>query len=544
MKPYKYLFVLLASGAIAAGTSCKKQLNIENPNNPTLGDAQTESGITLLAKGAIYQNGFNGVSLSGLNWLGSSFFSLCYGYQELLADNIAATASNQSINTINLPAYVQLDDNTKITNTSNQRTLLRTSNARSARPSNAFYYEWGYMYSLNNACNNLLTVIPNVTFSGDAATKSNTLKAWAYWWKGYAYSRIGSLYYAGLINNTALLTNNHYVVHDSIVAEANRNLDAAATILSGISNTDDYEALLTQLIPEFTIADHGGVLTPTMWLHNINTLKARNLITNKEVSAMTSADWNTLLTLTSNGIEEGDYVFTARTTSTNGFMSASSGSATAMSTGPSKTFTISERLIQEYKTGDQRLSNNYVQRSTPVLNQVGGFTFSTRWYLKDAGNGISGTVTLSDLTPGNFELYINGSYEENALTRAEALIYTGSIEQGLALIDAVRAYQGADLPAVAGTGLSLDAAKEELRRERRVALVFRGTAFYDARRWGVIKDVSAGGGRSNAVVLTSAGVLNTHAIINYNFLSYWDVPADETELNAPDATSAAVTNPN
>ncbi len=525
-------------------SSCKKELDVQNPNQPTLVDAQTETGIVSLAQGAVYTNGFNGVSLSGLNWLGSSFFSLGYGYQELLADDIAASASNQNINVINLPEYALLDDGTKLSATSPQRTILRTSNARSARASNPFYYEWGYMYSLNNACNNLLSVLPNVAFSGDADSKMKTLEAWAYWWKGYAYSRIGSLYYAGLINNAVFTTNPHYLPQDSIIVEANRNLDMAASILSSISNTDDYTTILSGLIPDFTQTGHGGVLTTDMWMHNINTLKARNLLVNKKVSDMTTADWNAILSLTADGIQEDDYVFTARTTDVNGFMSVGSGSVAAMSTGTSSTFTISERLIQDYEEGDQRLANNFSLRTSPVLNQTGGFTYSTRWYLVDGGNGLSDVIALSDKTPGNYELYINGSYEENALMSAEANIYLGNTEAGLSLIDAVRNYQGAGLAAVAGTGLSVDEAKEELRRERRVALVFRGTAFYDARRWGVIYDISKGGGRTGAVVLTSTGGLNTNATINYNFLDYWDVPADETELNTPDESSAAVVNPN
>ena len=62
--------------------------------------------------------------------------------------------------------------------------------------------EWAYMYQLNNACNGILAAVDGITnYTGDAATKKNTLKAWAYWWKGWAYSRIGSLYYAGIINN-------------------------------------------------------------------------------------------------------------------------------------------------------------------------------------------------------------------------------------------------------------------------------------------------------------------------------------------------------
>ncbi|MEJ7673237.1 MAG: RagB/SusD family nutrient uptake outer membrane protein [Chitinophagaceae bacterium] len=73
--------------------------------------------------------------------------------------------------------------------------------------------------------------------------------------------------------------------------------------------------------------------------------------------------------------------------------------------------------------------------------------------------------------------------------RAEALIYTGKIQEGLALVDAVRNFQGAGLAKVAGTGLTMAQAVVELRRERRVALAFRGISFYDYRRWGIIDDI-------------------------------------------------------
>ncbi|MFX5344375.1 RagB/SusD family nutrient uptake outer membrane protein, partial [Acinetobacter baumannii] len=81
-----------------------------------------------------------------------------------------------------------------------------------------------------------------------------------------------------------------------------------------------------------------------------------------------------------------------------------------------------------------------------------------------------------------------GSYEENALMRAEALIRQGgqsNIDAGTALIDAVRTYQGAGLAAIP-SGQTQAAALEFLRRERRVALAFKGLSFYDARRYDII----------------------------------------------------------
>ena len=38
--------------------SCKKQLEISNPNQPTPQSAATETGILSLAQGGIYVNGF------------------------------------------------------------------------------------------------------------------------------------------------------------------------------------------------------------------------------------------------------------------------------------------------------------------------------------------------------------------------------------------------------------------------------------------------------------------------------------------------------
>ncbi|MBD0285251.1 MAG: RagB/SusD family nutrient uptake outer membrane protein [Flavisolibacter sp.] len=554
MKHIKYSLLLLLF-TILGTTACKKQLDVKNPNEPSITDLYTEPGIIALSKGAVYNNGLNLTFNAGLNQLGSGFTYTMYAYQELLADVLSASASNQNINVINLPEYVILDNGTKVSSGLTQRGTIRSTNTRSNRSSNSIYYEWAYMYALNNSCNNLLDVLPKVTFSGgDAASKRKTIEAWAYWWKGYAYSRIGSIYYAGIINDSSYnnspvgQTNANYVTHDALITEANKNLDKAAAALNGITSSNDYDELITQIIPEFIQTGNGGVPTITMFLHSINTMKARNLLVNKRVSAMTTTDWDTIIKLTANGITRTDNVFTVRTTSTNGILSTT-GNVVAMSTGASSTFRISERFIQEFKDDDKRLTNNFSKTPSPRLDQTGGITFSTRWRLL-AGSGASsantspnlpGVILYSDLTAGKQEIYVGPSYEENALMRAEALIYTGKIDEGLALVDAVRNYQGAGLGATPNK--DLPRAIDELRRERRVALVFRGISFYDYRRWGIIDDVSKGGGRKEAVVLTAQNGLNTNATINYNFLDYWDVPADEFELNPPATGSAPVQNP-
>jgi hypothetical protein len=548
MKKYNILTICILTAALLGAASCKKELNVKNPNSPTLDQANTETGIISLASGGVYISGFNGSNpsvLSGLNALGDSYFSQGIQYHELLGDNIGAEASNININVVNLPDYALFDDGSKVTNSSPQKSVLRISNTRDKRPSNVFFLEWTYMYGLNNACNQVLTLVDNIPFSGDAATKKNTIKAWCYWWKGLAYSKLGSLYYAGLINDKVNGISSHYVNSAALIAESNKNLDAASAILSGISNAADYTTVMTKLIPSFVQAGNGSVPTPAMFVHNINSLKARNIIANKKVSDMTAADWTTVLTLVNAGIGSADNVFAGRTAVSNGFFSSTGGSVAALTTGPPKssTFKISERFIQSYQSGDKRLSNNFTA-ITPYLNQVGGFTFSTRWQLVDGGNKISGVQVLSDRTPGNYQIYIGPSYEENELMKAEALINTGNIPAALQSIDNVRGYQGAGLALLAGTSLSAAQATAQLRSERRVALVFRGLAFYDARRYGIIYDLSKGGGITNAVIVSSTGVVNTKGVINYNFLDYWDVPADESVLNPPDGGSTPILNPN
>jgi hypothetical protein len=84
----------------------------------------------------------------------------------------------------------------------------------------------------------------------------------------------------------------------------------------------------------------------------------------------------------------------------------------------------------------------------------------------------------------------------------------------------------------------------ELIRERRVSLMFRGISFYDNRRYGWTYDVTKGGGSYGNTLVETDLTVNTNVTINYNFMDYWDIPADETELNPPSETSAPVLNPN
>jgi hypothetical protein len=550
MKTFKILFLF---ALIATFVSCADELDVENPNKPASAAIKTEQGIISFGEG-VYISGFKDVKY--YDGVPGYFWSGAIGNHELMGDVIGTDIANIFINQIGCPDMVTLDDASTLLNPNSpnkQIDFIRiTANVNSTGYQNSTYYEWAYMYNINNVANNILSYVDDITFSGDAALKKNVLKSWAYWWKGFAYSRIGSIYYAGLIvndpNGEVLNgTNGNYLTKEAIIAEANSNFDKAIDILETLPESHaDYTAVMTGLIPSFNRVGRGGIITPAMWIRNINTYKARNILVNTKVEDVTADQWNDILEYTNAGILASDFVFTGRTNTAGDFLAPTTGSVSAKTIGPTGTYKISERVIQDFKPDDKRFTNNFKQRASPYIGEVSrGNAFFTRWELIDRAltPGEAGVIQFGNNSPGGYELFLAGSYEENELMKAEAMIYTNDIEGGLALIDAVRTAQGAGLAAVAGTGLTLDDAKEELRRERRIGLLFRALSFYDARRWSLLEDVANGGGRTGATALSRQGVVSTNATINYNFLDYWDVPDNELVYNPPAAGSAEVVNP-
>jgi hypothetical protein len=551
-KNFKYLFLLFL---LLTGTSCDDSLlDVKNPNNVTIGDMTQEGAFLSWANGAVYFNGFNGLGTNtatldakyvGSNYLGDSFWYAAMQYHELMADVIGVSSANLLANQIGVPDEVAFSDGTKVVNTAPVKSILRTNNSRQKAGLNPFYYEWTYMYMMNNACNGLLEHVDAVHFSGDAATRVATIKAWAYWWKGWAYSRIGSLYYAGLINDTFNQVNGNYVSHDEMIAEANRNFDKAVASLADATSDDDYQFVLGTIIPDFCQVGKGGVLSIDEWKRNVNTMKARNLLVNKRTKEMTAQDWNAVLTLANDGVRSTDIIFTGRTRDTNYFFSTLAGSVAATTVTTAQNFWPTERYMQEFdKVNDQRWLNNFETRAKVKVDNGGTIIYGARYYMVDGGNGLADVVSFGSRTTGEYELYLASTYEENELMKAEALINLGTdLAGGLQLVDNVRSYQGAALAPVSGVVTDPVEAKEILRRERRIALTFHGLSFYDYRRVGFLDPVSQGGGRKNAVVVRSATVVDDNATINYNFLDYWDVPDDEIALN-PNTGSAVTKNPN
>ena len=343
-----------------------------------------------------------------------------------------------------------------------------------------------------------------------------------------------------------------------IIAESNKNLNLAATTLAAISNQGDYGAMLAQLIPSQNQIGLGQPMSSSEWIETINTMLARNIVLNKlapyvngnanatisksTITPMTPADWNAVIDLCNKGIQQGHHVFTGRTSESNSFFSPTGGSVAGLLTASNQTTTykLSERLVQQFKTGDKRLANFTTNFGTFFGDAASN---STRYSLVDGVDAGLTVPVLGSRIVGGLEIFIGPTYEENELMLAEAKMRTGNIADGLVSIDKVRNYQKSGVQALAGSGLNLSMALKELTMERLAALALRGLSFYDLRRWGWTYSIANGGGRYGSTVLYGVNVYN-NATIDYNFMDYWDVPTDEIEKNPPSADSAPVLNSN
>lgn len=543
----KKIFFMIGLGFSMTWLGCDKDsLLIPNPNLPTpQGSLATEGGLISFALG-IDNRQLGYVTNSGT----INLFAITLTNHSIMGDEQFSPYGNWGFRWTNQVYSTTISGGSPILNPFGvtQYQSLIGFNSRQGADLNAFLFEWFWAYNYISQANALLTALenPDLSFSGDAATKKGILKAWALWWKGYAYSRLGSMYIAGTIVNSAGTTNGDFVNSAGLMTEANKVLTECEATLSGLTINDTYVAMYKSITPSYNLQNN--TIGPDEWKRIINTLKARNLMANKKVSAMTAADWQQVITFSNNGIKATDDVFRQ------GYNADGNNDVVAAFYHPfwliggSAQFTfVSERLIQEYKTGDARLTRDWQEPDPndwyPPNIRSRGLQFGTRFApveIEDGGSFSTAIGALATLT-------IAGSWEENELNKAEALIYTNQIEEGLKIVDAIRTAQGAGIAAVAGTGLTQAEAIQELRRERRVALFMRGTAFYDARRWGRTAPLAQGGGRTDAVVYLPAS-LNGGAdgpkacTLDYRYVDYFDVPQNELDFNPPSDISAPVKN--
>lgn len=533
-------------------TNCKKSdLQLDDPNSPTpTGSLATVKGVEQFALGIwnkLYVG--NNLLVHSMNmhsfmgdeqWCSAGNFGWRYVNQ---VDKITLPAPYNNV----VPAVLGIAQPQQLKDLNN---LAATNGSQI----NALVYEWNLAYFVNGQANFLLQAVENPAITLPATEKS-VLKAWAYWWKGFAYSRIGSMYVAGVINDkTDGTTSSQYKTRQQIIAEANANFDKAIALLTPIAATDAvYASTLNAIIPAFNKPTPNVVITPQMWVRGINTYKARNILVNKKVTELTATDLSSIKTLATAGLVQGDITF---------LLGISAVAAEGLSPNNQQHTMLwnsfannpgwmwpSERWVQDFKSGDQRFVKGVTAlpaASVEVNRSSRGIQFGGRYYFTAIQNG--GYWSTNARTGfANFA----GSWEENALMLAEVEIRNNQVEAGLAYIDQVRSANGAGLAPTVGASLTQAQALEELRRERRIALTLRGVAFYDARRWGVTTKASAGGGRANANVIIPNSLIGATpagswtvlpCFIDYNYLDYWDVPVTEFSYNAPASGSPAISN--
>ncbi len=509
--------------------SCDKEsLQLVNPNEPTLDSFTTETGFESGARG-IYRTIRSTLTPSG-NWYYHTWFN--QWSHNVMGDVTVSSVGNFGIRWANQTTQIIRSDGQIFTPPTggSQPTELDARNTRDFGSDNVQSHEWLPMYSLIGYCNLLLSLVDEVEFSGseaDIQIKRDTYKSWLYWWKGFGYSRIGSIYHEALIANTYGELPTEYVSRTLIIDEATRNFNLAKGLLATIPEGNTiYGDIMISLIPAHFQVGKGGLITPAMLIRNINTYMARNILVNKYASELTTADYTAIETLANAGMTSSDKTFTIRSYDVDDdcMVFQTTWSAYRLNLVWER---VSERLIQDFRPGDNRRTRNVQTLATPIVNPSGrGFQYSTRYSLIPIDNG----GDFQTLTVGLAEFCMACTYEENQLMLAEIKIRRGDVEQGLAHIDAVRTYQNSGLPALVGTGLTQAQALEELRSERRIGLFLKNTAFYDARRWGVLKPLSEGGGRTNAVVVFTGGT-PYNCTIEYNYKEWWDVPANERDFN-------------
>ncbi|MBE0674795.1 MAG: RagB/SusD family nutrient uptake outer membrane protein [Bacteroidales bacterium] len=533
----KKLLFILSIGILAV--ACQKEsLELVNPNEPTLETFKTEVGFEKASRG-IYRCMRSTLTPTG-DWYYFIWFT--QWAHNVMGDATVSSVGNFGIRWANQTSQIIRSDATVYTPPTggSQPQELNIRNSRDFGSDNVQSFEWMPMYSLIGYCNLLLSIVDEVDFSGDEAVvtlKKNSYKAWLYWWKGFAYSRIGSIHSQALIADTYGEVPTEYVDRHAIIDEANRNFILAKDILGSISDDNaNYSTIIGALIPSHFQVGKGGIITPSMMTRNINTYMARNILVNKYAADLTTTDLNAIEALANTGMNSTDKTFTVRSFENDDdcFVFQTTWSAYRLNLVWER---VSERLIQDFRPGDNRYTRNVYTLATPVVNPSGrGYQYSTRFALTSIDNG----GDFMSLTAGLAEIPMACSYEENQLMLAEVKIRRGEVEAGLAHIDNVRNYQNAALAPLVGTGLNQAQALEELRSERRIGLFLKNVAFYDARRWGILKPLSQGGGRTNANVVFTGGVVD-NCTIEYNYKEWWDVPANESDFNP--VTPAAAKKP-
>jgi hypothetical protein len=258
----KYIISILI--LLMLGTACKKSsLQLSDPNNPTPDQSlTTEAGLKTFALGII-QKTVATVPDEGV----TNIFHIALTNHSIMGDEAYVPYGNFALRWVNQVYSITLPSGQVVINPNgvDQKTQLQGFDSRDAGERNAFQYEWSSCYYIIAQCNQLLKSLenPDIAFSGDADTKRGTLKAWAQWWKGFAYSRIGSMYLGGVITNEPGEINDNFVDHSQILAEATKVLDDCTATLNGITENADYDEVMTAIVASFN--DNVNIVSPDSW---------------------------------------------------------------------------------------------------------------------------------------------------------------------------------------------------------------------------------------------------------------------------------------
>jgi starch-binding outer membrane protein, SusD/RagB family len=494
-----FLITLVFGSVLFFTTACEEGLNVTNPNNPTPDIVENEEGIKRVARG-VYSKG------------GGWFEWITWQIHEHMADNAVAPWVNFNFNRFHgNPERIIYSDGTEVlpperdANGRNQPQWIDFINRRDD-PEGGVELEWQSMYRINNEANLILQTLEGgeVDFSGNAQAKERGYYAWAYFWKGYSYSRIGLAYEYGLIVDTYGSTNNNYLTPDEILEESNRMFNLAIDHASnGIGS----------MINDIQPAIFGTNITEASFIQAANTFIARNLISGQMRDNITQTEWEEIRDTALDGLETNDGTFRIASDEAT-FLT----SITATWRMANTWMMPSARVVQAAKhEGDARGDLFVDYNEPPYNNRISQPHLNTLHY---ALPPYAGTA------PG-IPTYLT-SAEENLLILAEAEFELGNPETAAGYIDQVRVMQGAGLPALG------EATLEDIRRERRIALFMRNTGFYDARRFGELSGCVDNLWVYQMIDDAPPPVLDEEATICYGYKEYLPVPEHETVFNPLD----------
>lgn len=494
--------------------ACEEGLDVTNPNDPTPDIVMTEEGMKRQATGMwVAPPGFVGLpGGGGWAWFGWSLL-------EAMGDNIVMPWINFDWNRFFGNAeLIEYSDGTAPWSPRGQSNPARSqaewANFVNDRQITAGGYEvqWQTAYAFNTEANRMLQALnEGISFSGNAQQKEDAYRAWAHFWKGYGYALVGLFYEEGIINNDPIGTNNDFKTNAEMIAEAQAEFDRA------LETAAQFGAIANDVIPNFFPTN----VTAESFIQNIYTLKARTLLMSKRRADITTAEWEQIRDWATQGLMDNS-----------GALVIESDESTYLTTVTQRWrlatniwHRVSPRVIQI-------LSENNDARLNRFQFDSGGGTFANRvtqpqinspWLTLD-------TSPYASFVPGVAPQFVL-SAEENKLMLAETELALGNSGAAAAWVNDVRnmPLQQAGLPDLATATFT------DIRNERKVALLGRSLAFYDARRLGELDSRAEGGGTLGVWVyhLDASGalVLDPDANIYFDFLDYYAIPDAEADFN-------------